>query len=143
MNEAGMNIEALERTAQIIESQQPDIFNLASFLGANIEDEEGNKENCDIESAQASAVFKKAEALWAMFEADGCLEHIPHACGATACATGFAGLNKWFRDRGFKTGLDGLVTYTTSYNDCEGNPYEYEWGGFRAIEQFSDRKSVV
>lgn len=34
---------------------------------------------------------------------------LPHHCGATACALGHAGLDPWFRARGFCTTQDGTV----------------------------------
>lgn len=36
---------------------------------------------------------------------------IPHNCGTTACACGYAGLDPWFRKEGFITDETGNVTF--------------------------------
>jgi len=50
---------------------------------------------------------------------------IPHNCGATACACGYAGLDLWFNEQGFRTTQGGTVQYGEKQS----------WG---AVEDFFD-----
>lgn len=55
-------------------------------------------------------------------------------CGTTACACGWAGVDPWFRRRGFKTEKDNLpdggsITYNVFYR---------EFGGMDAVREFFD-----
>lgn len=51
----------------------------------------------------------------AQFESEEDTLSIPHNCGTTACAVGYAGLDPWFREQGFTTADDGSVTFKTHY----------------------------
>lgn len=83
-----MNIEALLRTADILEQVRDDAFNLYSFVGRNYK-----------EDKFAEAISTERTIL------------VPHNCGCTACATGYAGLDPWFVERGFETTLSGDIYY--------------------------------
>lgn len=83
-----MNIEALLRTADILEQVKDDAFNLYSFVGRAYKEREF-----------AEALSTKRTIL------------VPHNCGCTACATGYAGLDPWFVERGFETSLTGVIHY--------------------------------
>lgn len=68
-------------------------------------------------------------AAWAkMFDNDDPnLVTIPDKCGTTACACGFAGMDPWFRQQGFKTSLYGDISYITRTQGLEH---------FSAVEEF-------
>lgn len=58
---------------------------------------------------------------------------IPHKCGATACAVGYAGLDPWFRARGLSTSIDGDVKYVLpGENEDDDGAYD----GFDAAAEF-------
>ena len=51
--------------------------------------------------------------------------HIPHACGTTACAVGYAGFDPWFRSQGWTTTVYGGIQY--EYNEGYGPECASNW----------------
>lgn len=100
-----MNREALEQTVRVLEDviKFRLAFDLKTFIG--VSDYTGY--NCSLWSCgdpDLQAKFKNA------MEKEQFLL-IPHNCGCTACATGYAGLDPWFIERGFKTTKEGGLRY--------------------------------
>lgn len=62
---------------------------------------------------------------------------IPHKCGMTCCALGWAGLNKWFIYRGFKTTCEGSISYREAQG-WEAAEDFFDISGDHAIGLFSD-----
>ena len=48
------------------------------------------------------------------------LTNVPHSCGTTACAAGYAGLDNWFRLEGFRTTADGAIIYDKANSRKQG-----------------------
>ena len=90
--------EVLRVLKQVSEKQElTESFNLRDWMDGESVDEE-------VLEAQ-EAEFKEADQKGAT------LIHIPHKCGTTACAVGYAGLDPWFRARGLKTDNYGGISY--------------------------------
>ena len=68
--------------------------------------------------------------LQAQFESAEDKVSIPHNCGTTACAVGYAGLDPWFREQGFTTDAQGGVNY-----ESQGGRIISSWN---AVECFFD-----
>lgn len=56
---------------------------------------------------------------------------IPHKCGTTACAVGYAGLDPWFRTQGLRTSIQGDMHYHPSgfNHPLQNFPAVYEFFG--------------
>lgn len=105
-----MIVEALEQTIRVLEDVKKYHlnFDLRTFVGVDLEDSVDGQVN-------NNAVFRRADstaakAFLAAMQKEQ-LVLIPHNCGCTACATGYAGLDPWFRERGFRTTIDGTMEY--------------------------------
>lgn len=108
-----MNTEALNQLVRVLNQVQNTAELLASFSLSDWMDTN------DIKAERAEDILK---------ETPHTMEYItiPHKCGATACAVGYAGLDPWFRARGFETSIYGDLQYTYTLQEG-GTQSEYNW----------------
>ena len=117
-----MNIEAMNQLIRVLTNVQntPELataFNLDDWMNAY--------EKVD---------YRELEGRYGADYADDAKRiMIPHKCGATACAVGYAGLDPWFRARGLSTSIDGDVKYVLpGENEDDDGAYD----GFDAAAEF-------
>lgn len=97
-----MHRERLENVVRVLRSLPPEApFNLLSWVG------DLDRESDDWDSEYNEPIFH-TESLPLTAEP----MMIPHNCGASACACGYAGLDPWFREQGFCTTPSGTVTFS-------------------------------
>ncbi len=104
-----MNIEAMNQLLRVLHNVSRDVskrvkFNLNDWMDVN---------NSDV---------TKEAGLQNDVVTD--VTYIPHTCGCTACACGYAGLDPWFREQGFKTTPSGNVMFDDDFD------------GWYAVEKF-------
>jgi hypothetical protein len=122
-----MNVERLTRLAELLKDVHKDAFDITTFTGGYIENSEGGLMHAELR--YNGALYNKwMKNYAASLEKD--LVWVPHNCGATACACGYAGLDPWFRDHGFVTTREGRVNYTkedgTIYTGYEAMMYFFD-----------------
>jgi hypothetical protein len=107
-----MNREALEQTVRVLEDviRYKLNFSLETFVGVNVDYGDGDIENIGLGRYTGGEAKEASDKFYAAMEKEQFLL-IPHNCGCTACATGYAGLDPWFRERGFMTEKDGRVMF--------------------------------
>jgi hypothetical protein len=136
--EAIMNREALKQTIRVLEEVKARnlAFDLNTFVGYNRQAKDDRvAKNMPIYPKLAFDTTDEEDNLRQKWEKsflstdEGLL--IPHNCGATACATGYAGLDPWFVAQGFYTTLQGNVKYKHPDGD-------FEVDGWEALETFYD-----
>jgi hypothetical protein len=124
-----MNREALVQTVRVLEEvkKQQLAFDLRNFVGYR--DEEADEQ----------VAISRLSVVGEQFQQDYLKEVsllVPHKCGANACATGYAGLDKWFRERGWFTEFDGGVNYYV-----EGERAIPGWDGMRAFYDLTEAQA--
>lgn len=96
-----MHRERLENVVRVLKSLPPEApFNLLSWVG----DLERGSDDWD--SDYNGLIFREED-----FPLIVEPMLIPHNCGCSACACGYAGLDPWFREQGFITTPRGTVTF--------------------------------
>lgn len=102
-----MNRERLIHLAELLKDVPADAFDITNFVGTV--DGEGNSKWLIFMTARSNKFHKEYERC----ENENLpLVPILHKCGCTACACGYAGLDPWFREQGFKTLSNGEVMWT-------------------------------
>lgn len=96
-----MNIEALEQLVRVLNEVQSDTRTAQSFCLDEWFDRVSSKVTGN--GITLREQFEQAD------QDKVSIITIPHACGTTACACGYAGLDPWFRERGFTTNADGSL----------------------------------
>lgn len=97
-----MHRERLENVVRVLRSLPPEAeFNLLSWVG----DLERGSDDWD--SDYNGLIFREED-----FPLIVEPMLIPHNCGCSACACGYAGLDPWFREQGFCTTPSGTVTFS-------------------------------
>lgn len=109
-----MNIEAFEQLIRVLEevkAKYPESFSLSNWVETELSYD-----------SQLSDVADE--------NPDTPLTELVVSCGTTACACGWAGMDKWFLDKGFRFNLsDGDMLFDTEQGE------EYGWG---AVSKFFD-----
>lgn len=103
-----MNKEALLKLAEILESKDvlEENFDLTAWMN-----DKNKVLGIGATFGEDSPAFQAiVRTLKTRFRNDRRME-VPHNCGMTCCACGWAGLNRWFISRGFKTTHTGNVSY--------------------------------
>lgn len=121
-----MNIEALEELVRVLNAVQSDSrraesFSLDHWFGSDYVSRPKEEQRMALPEE-----FEQADHLKTT------LIHIPHGCGTTACACGYAGLDPWFRQRGFTTLADGGV---------QGPEGTFGWTAVREFFQMNHTKA--
>lgn len=101
-----INVEALKQLVRVLNDIQSDTrkvqsFSLVGWLGNDYISRPYDERR----ALDLRAEFDQAD----VHEAS--LTLVPHECGTTACACGYAGLDRWFRDAGFQTSHNGWVEF--------------------------------
>ena len=112
-----MNIEAMKQMVRVLSTVRDtpllaQKFNLSDWLERKF-DNDNNSYTTNTAKAFAEVKDDKDFIL------------IPHNCGTSACACGYAGLDAWFRAQNFKT-------------DKNGNIYFGEFDSWDAVHEFFD-----
>jgi hypothetical protein len=125
-----MNREALIQTVRVLKDVQKWnlAFDLTSFVGRSVGGENYSLSRYHTVDEVATA----SEKFTAAMEKEQFIL-IPHNCGCTACATGYAGLDPWFQQQGFCTTPDGRVEYRRPSGTV--NPNWYGMTEFYDLEQ--------
>lgn len=162
-----MNQEALIKLAELLETKvREDEFNLIGWTGFTAKkrmadfNDEGDKIGYTLievddatldyllfgtyDTEENEAVIENAE----RFSADLAANYlqptpveIPHNCGAHACACGHAGLDGWFRERGFTTNIKGHVQWRNPAAPDRGNnpdADDFIYEGWDGVDKFFD-----
>lgn len=109
-----MNSEALLKLADLLESPvvQDENFNLDTWIDTSEGLFSGEWDmNTHLNYDESVDKFV-AEMKW-RFRRDKRIE-VPHNCGMTCCALGWAGLDHWFITKGFKTTPEGAVKHKSA-----------------------------
>jgi hypothetical protein len=139
-----MNREALEQTIRVLKRVKEEQlgFDLHTFVGITKE-RKGESVNHSLSywsaytgdgGALVGGALAKAKFAELYTDQDPDIR-IPHACGCTACATGYAGLDTWFRARGFVTRPNGTVAML---DPDTREVINVEWDGMAQFYELDD-----
>jgi len=131
-----MNREALEQTIRVLKRVKEEQlgFDLHTFVGVTKERESGSA-NRSLSYGEIGGDSQEARKFSEIFNDQGPDIRIPHACGCTACATGYAGLDPWFRARGFVTRSNGTVVML---DPDTREVIHFEWDGMAQFYELDD-----
>ena len=118
-----MNKRALEQLASMLETKvEAKYFDLSGWVGND--DDFTTKPKYQMSQSAVQEKFSEVENVFL----------VPHACGTTCCAVGYAGLDEWFSSNGFRTDL----YYGHVYFTPEGREGEVRYTGWDAVTTFFD-----
>lgn len=122
-----MNVEALHQMIRVLTEVENDpkllpSFNL-NYWNADPFDSNWTKSLDDLDAGQLSSLSIVAD------------------CGTSACACGFAALDPWFRDKGFRFVRDSRGSEIRFYPDLTKDLYYADWAAVREFFNLNNYES--